>query len=178
MKSKTSSTSNSFICRKSSQIHKMFPKSPTKFVAVLSHIWEHTWKDPVKRRVMNDIWSSSKELSVIMLKLGKEHACKNKKKVAECVEAIKNKYTSLCKASSNTSLSWAQFRCYCSIQSSKKIPKSMKYLHKLNTQNIESIQNYMLSEDMSYPMPDCKYCYIIAMYNCIGIGTQTSVNFQ
>ena len=21
-------------------------------------------------------------------------------------------------------------------------------------------------------------CYIIAMYNCIGIGTQTSVNFQ
>ena len=31
VKSKTSGTSNSFICRKSSQIHKMFPKSPTKF---------------------------------------------------------------------------------------------------------------------------------------------------
>ena len=83
----------------------MFPKSPTKFVAVFSHIWEQSWKDPVKKRLMNDIWSSSKELSAIMLKLGKEWACKNKKKVAECVEAIKNKYTSLCKASSNTSLS-------------------------------------------------------------------------
>ena len=106
---------------------------------------------------MNDIWSSSKELSAIMLKLGKEWAHKNKKKVAECVEAIKNKYMSLHKVSSNTSLSWTQFRHYCSIQSSKKNPKSMKYLRKLNMQNIESIQNHMLSEDMSFPMPDQKY---------------------
>ena len=151
MKSKTSGIINSFICRKSSQICKMFPKSPIKFVAVLSHIWEQSWKDPVKRRLMHEIWSSSKELSAIMLKLGKEHACKNKKRVAECVEAIKNKYMSLCKASSNTSLSWTQFRHYCSIQSSKKNPKSMKYLCKLNIQNIESIQNHMLSEDMSFP---------------------------
>ena len=37
--SKTSATSNSFICRKSSQICKKFPKSPSKFVTVLSHIW-------------------------------------------------------------------------------------------------------------------------------------------
>ena len=49
MKSKTSGTSNSFIHRKSSQIHKMFPKSSAKFVAVLSHIWEQSWKDPVKK---------------------------------------------------------------------------------------------------------------------------------
>ena len=157
MQSKTSCSSNSFICRKSSQICKMFPKSPRKFVAVLSHIWEQSWKDPVKRRLMNNIWSSTNELSAIMLKLGQEHACKNKKKVAECVESIKNKYTSLHKASGNTSLSWTQFRCYCSIQSSKKNSKSMKYLRKLNTQNIESIQNHMLSEDMSFPMPDQKY---------------------
>ena len=33
----------------------------------------------------------------------------------------------------------------------------MKYLCKLNMQNIESIQNHMLSEDMSFPMPDQKY---------------------
>ena len=157
IQSKTSATSNSFIHRKSSQICKMFPKSPTKFVAVLSHIWEQSWKDPVKRRLMNDIWSSNKELSAIMLKLGKECAHKNKKKIAECVEAIKNKSTSLHKASSNTSLSWTQFRHYCSIQSSKKNPKSMKYLCKLNMQNIESIQNCMLSEDMSFLMPDHKY---------------------
>ena len=50
MKSKTSGTSNSFIHRKSSQICKMFPKSPTKFVAVLSHIWEQSWKDPLEKK--------------------------------------------------------------------------------------------------------------------------------
>ena len=103
--SKTSATNNSFICRKSSQICKMFPKSPSKFVAVFSQIWEQSWKDPVKRKLMNDIWSSNKEFAAIMLKLGKEHACKNKKKITECVETVKNKYTSLHKASINTSLS-------------------------------------------------------------------------
>ena len=39
IKSKTCMANNSFIHQKSSQIRKMFPKSPTKFVAVLSHIW-------------------------------------------------------------------------------------------------------------------------------------------
>ena len=95
IQSKTKSKNNSFICRKSSQICKMFPKSPTKFVAVLSHIWEQSWKDPVKRKLMNDIWCSNRELSSILLKLGKECAHKNKKKISECVEAIKNKYSSL-----------------------------------------------------------------------------------
>ena len=80
MKSKTSCTHTSFIHRKSSQIRKIFPKSPRKFVAVLSHIWEQSWKDPVKRRLMNNIWSSTNELSAIMLKLGQERARKNKKK--------------------------------------------------------------------------------------------------
>ena len=116
----------------------MFPKFPTKFVAVLSHIWEQSWKDPIKRKLMNGIWCSNRELSSILLKLGKECACKNKKKNAECVEAIKNKYSSLQKASCNTSISWSQFRCYCSISSSTKKGQTMKYLHKLDTQNIES----------------------------------------
>ena len=33
----------------------------------------------------------------------------------------------------------------------------MKYTHKLNTENIESIQKHILSEDMSFLMPDRKY---------------------
>ena len=79
---------------------------------------------------------------------------KTRKKVAECVDAIKNKYTSLCQASSNVFLSWTQFRHYCSIENSKKRPHSMKYTCKLNTENIESILKHILSEDTSFPMPD------------------------
>ena len=48
IKSKTCMANNSFTHQKSSQICKIFPKSPTKFVAVLSHIWQQSWKNPVK----------------------------------------------------------------------------------------------------------------------------------
>ena len=149
--------SNSFIRHKSSEIHKLFPKSPTKYVSVLSHIWQQSYKSPRKHKLMNSIWSKDKEMSSMMLELFKQKACKNAKKLAKCVEEIKKKYSSLRKASSLTTMSWTQFCRYCSLEKNRNCRRSSKYVCKLDSQNISDIQNHMMSEEFLIQMPDRKY---------------------
>ena len=68
----TTHKSMSFIRCKSSDIHKMFPNSPTKFVKILKHIWDQMYKDPKKCKLMYDLWSGSpSDMCSLMLKLGK-----------------------------------------------------------------------------------------------------------
>ena len=149
--------SNSFIRCKSSVICKLFPKSPTKYVSVLCHIWQQSYKSPRKCKLMNSIWSKDKEMSSMMLELFKQKACKNAKKLAKCVEEIKKKYSSLRKASSLTTKSWTQFCRYCSLEKNRNCRSSSKYVHKLNLQNISNIKNHMMSEEFLIQMPDRKY---------------------
>ena len=147
--------SNPFIRHKSNEIHKLFPKSPTKYVSVLSHIWQQSYKSPRKHKLMNSIWSKDKEMSSMMLELFKQKACKNAKKLVKCVEEIKKKYSSLRKASSLNTMSWTQFCRYCSLEKNRNC-RSSKYVCKLDSQNISDIQNHMMSEEFSIQMPDRK----------------------
>ena len=92
----TTHKSMSFIRCKSSDIHKMFPNSPTKCVKILKHIWDQMYKDPKKRKLMNDLWSGSpSDMCSLMLKLGKHRAKKDKAQMAKVVQKITGKYKSL-----------------------------------------------------------------------------------
>ena len=63
---------NSFICRKSSEIRKLFPKSPRKSVAVLKHMWDQCYRSPQMHHYMNKYWDvSNKEMCKYMLLVGK-----------------------------------------------------------------------------------------------------------
>ena len=150
-------TTNSFIKCKSSEIHKLFPTSPTKYVSVLSHIWQQSYKSHQKHKLMNNIWSKDKDMCSMMLELFTQRACKNAQKLGKCVEEIKKKYSSLRKASSLTPMSWTQFCRYCSLKKKNYCRSSQKYVCKLNVQNISDIQNHIMSEEMSIQMPDRKY---------------------
>ena len=45
-KTKIENSSSVFVTCHSSEIHKLFPKSPSKAIAVLKHVWEQTYKSP------------------------------------------------------------------------------------------------------------------------------------
>ena len=130
---------NSIIRCKSSEIHKLFPKSPTKYVSVLSHIWQQSYKSPQKCKIIHSIWSKDKEMCSIMVELFKQKARKNAKELVKFVEEIKKKYSSLRKASTLTPISWTQFCRYCSLEKKRSCRTSNKYVKKLDLQNISDI---------------------------------------
>ena len=85
----------------------MFPSSPVKFVQVLKHIWDQSCKSPRKCKLMQKYWNiNSKEMCVLMLRMGKHRARKDIRKIKKLVVDIKSKYQSLQKASTYTPYSW------------------------------------------------------------------------
>ena len=144
----------SFIRCKSSEIHKIFPKSPTKCVKILKHIWDQMYRDPRKCKLMNDLWNgSTSDMCSLMLKLSK-HRAKNVK-IAKVVQKITGKYKSLRNAWKYTPYSWTQFRRFVSVKSVST--RKLEYQRKLSTAAIEQIQNHLYSDDISFPVPDKKY---------------------
>ena len=108
----------SFICRKSSEIRKLFPKSPQKCISVLKHIWDQMYKSPRKRHYIRKLWPlDQKEFAAFMLKVGKHRAKKDIHKLKKAVSDIKQKYNSLRQASKFTPYSWTQFRHFMSVKS-------------------------------------------------------------
>ena len=147
---------NSFLRWKSSEIRKLFPSSPSKFVKVLKHIWDQSYKSPRKRRYMSQYWNvNSKDMCAIMLKVGKYKAKKNTRKIQKLVLDIKSKYKSLRKASSYTPYSWTQFRRYISVKS--VATTKLEYTHKLSLQTIAEIHSHLNCDDISFPVPDRKH---------------------
>ena len=108
---------NSFVRCKSSEICKLFPTSPSKFVQVLKHIWDQSCKSPRKHKYMSKYWSfDSKDMCAIMLKVGKYKACKDTRKIKKLVLDIKSKYQSLRKAAAYTPYSWTQLHRFISVK--------------------------------------------------------------
>ena len=48
----TTSNYTSATGHKSSDIHKLFPKTPTKCVQILKHIWDQMYRSPRKHKLM------------------------------------------------------------------------------------------------------------------------------
>ena len=147
---------NSFVRQKSSEICKMFPSSPRKFVQVLKHIWDQSYKSPRKHNLMCKYWNvNSKEMCAIMLKLGKHKTRKDVRKIKKLVEDIKSKYKSLRNALTYMPYSWTQFRRFISIKTVASW--KLEYTHKLSPETIADIQNHLNSEEISFPLPDRKH---------------------
>ena len=53
MKTKIENSTSAFIRHWSIEIHKLVPKSPSKAIAVLKHVWEQTYKSPQKKILMD-----------------------------------------------------------------------------------------------------------------------------
>lgn len=89
----------SFIHTKSSEIRKLFPRSPQKCISVLKHIWEQMYKSPRKRHYIKRLWPiGQKDFAAFMLKVGKHSTKKIICKLNKAVQGIKDKYKSLRKA--------------------------------------------------------------------------------
>ena len=87
---------SSYIRRKSSEIRKLLPKSPTKAVHVLKHLWDQVYKSPRKRKVMDRMWCKKNEIGRYMYLVAKYRNKKNVSKLTHTVTKIKKHYKSLC----------------------------------------------------------------------------------
>ena len=81
---------------------------------------------------------------------------KNTQKLRKCVHEIKMKYKSLRHFSSSTNFSWTQFRRYCKVEKNKSSNNNKCYRRKLSKVQIADIQDHILSEESSFPLPDRK----------------------
>ena len=106
---------------------------------------------------MNEIWPKDGQQGSLLLEIGKHHAKKNSNKLNRCVHEIKLKYKSLRTFSCNTNISWTQFRRYCRMGKTQSNNNSKLYKRKLSKLQISDIQDHILSEDSSFPLPDKKY---------------------
>ena len=67
------------------------------------------------------------------------------------------KYKSLHHFSNHTNISWTQFRRYCKVGKNISNNNNKLYKRKLNKLQISVIQEHILSEESSFPLPDRKY---------------------
>ena len=95
------------------------------------------------------------ELASLMLKVGKHRARKDIHKLKQTVQDIKKKYKSLRKASTCTPYSWSQFCRFMCVKSVAH--RKLEYSHKLSPTDLQSIEDHMNSDDISFPLPDQKY---------------------
>ena len=103
---------SSFVRRKSSQIRKMLPKSPHKAISIVKHLWNQLYKSPRKRKIIDQMWCTDKEMGKYMYFLGKYKNKRNEHKLKQTVNQIKKKYKSLRNACSETDIQWSQFHNY------------------------------------------------------------------
>ena len=100
---------DSYVRRKSSEIHKLLPKLPTKAVSVIKHLLNQMYKSPRKCKVINNLWVKDKHMGKFMYKIGKYRQKNDEQKLRETVQSMKNKYSSLHSACHETNLMWSQF---------------------------------------------------------------------
>ena len=123
---------------------------------VLKHIWDQSCKSPRKHKYMSKYWKfDSKDMSAIMLKVGKYKAHKDTHKIKKLVLDIKSKYQSLRKAAAYTPYSWTQFHRFISVKTVAS--RKLENTHKLSVQTIAEIQNHLNCDDISFPVPNKKY---------------------
>ena len=74
---------------------KVAAKVTKKAVNVVKHLWNQLYKSPRKRRLMDKMWQSDKDMGKYMYSLGKYKHKKDAKKLKDTVSKMKNKYKSL-----------------------------------------------------------------------------------
>ena len=142
---------DSYVRRKSGEIHKLLPKSPTKAVSVIRHLWNQMYKSPQKCKVIDNLWLKDKHTGKFMYKIGKYRHKKDEQNLRETVQSMKNKYSSLRSACCETNLMWSQFHKCTKL--SKCTMEHKKYIRKLSGNDIKSMTKFFSSEDVSFPLP-------------------------
>ena len=61
----------SYVRQKSSEICKLLPKSPSKAVSVIKHLWNQMYKSPWKCKVIDNLWVKDKHMGKFMYKIVK-----------------------------------------------------------------------------------------------------------
>ena len=74
---------------------KLLTDKPATADAIMKHIWQQEYKHLEKRKLMNKYWKFHINLAQIMLDIGKHKGRKDKVKLHECVDKVKQKYNSL-----------------------------------------------------------------------------------
>ena len=128
-KKKCKDVYSSFVCRRSSAVHKLLTNKPSTAIAILKHVWDQEYKDPKKRVFMNKYWKRcDTNLARSMLDIGKSKAKKDDTKLLSAVNKVKQKYNSLTQASKVGNISWTTFHrnTYVKKYQKKKLSYSRK----------------------------------------------------
>ena len=144
-----------FVRRKSSELRKLLPKSPHKAVTIVKHLWNQLYRSPRKRKLIDNMWTHDKQMGKFMYKMGKYQTRKNAKKLTETVDKMKEKYSSLKSACRKTDMWWSQFHSYTRLY--KRKLEQRKFIRKLCPSDVQSIKDFFVSDQTSFPMPDKKY---------------------
>ena len=155
-KKKYSEIYTSFVHRRSVVVHKLLTDKPTTAIAILKHVWDQEYKIPAKCVLMNKYWKRCDgSLGALLIKMGKNKATKDSKKLSASVNKIKQKFDSLRQASRVANILWTKFHRSTFVQ--KKIESKGKFTRKLSSKEVSDIQSHFESDDISFPLPDKKF---------------------
>ena len=90
----------------------------------------------------------------LCLDIGKHRARKDNVKLFPTVNKVKQKYNSLRQACQLANISWTKFHRHTCVKSEKTQKKD--YKQKLSQEQIESIRQHYMSDDISFSLPDKK----------------------
>ena len=91
----------------------------------------------------------------MMLEMGKQKGRKDDVKLLQCVNKLKQKYSSLRQACHPADISWTKFHWQTYIKS-KSAKHKKDYIHKLSTEEISAIEDQYQSDNISFPLLDKK----------------------
>ena len=154
-KTKIENGTSSFIKHHSSERHTLFPKSPSKAVAVLKHVWEETYNSPWKKILKDKIWNNrDKSIGEFLFEIGKHHTRKNMPKLQEVVNEMKKEFKNLHQACQRTNCSFSKFYHFTRLTKRNIVQQSFE--KKLSAGDIRDLSEHIQSEEISFPLPDKK----------------------
>ena len=152
----------SFIWCCSSEARKKMPKNPKQAVCTLLHIFDQFSKSPRKAHYMQKYFMSlnteGKDIDQYMMQIGKRKGRKDATRLQETVEKMKGQFSSLRKACASINYSWTKFYQFTHLAKPKK--STHKFVKKLSNDEIKKIQEHMKSDEVTFPLPDCKFTNI------------------
>ena len=93
-----------------------------------------------------------------MMEIGKHKGRKDATRLQETVEKMKGQFSSLRKACASINCSWTKFYRFTHLAKPKK--STHKFVKKLSNDEIKKIQEHMKSDEVTFPLPDCKFTNI------------------
>ena len=116
-------------------------------------------KSPRKAQYMQKYFMNSnrqdKDIGQYMMEIGKQKGRKDATRLKETVEKMKGQFSSLRKACASINCSWTKFYWFTPLAKPKKL--THKFFKKLSNEEINKIQEHMKSDEITFPLPDCKF---------------------